>query len=373
VPIHDYAGSVACLLDAGNGDLVERYRYSAYGEETFDDAISPWRFSSKRYDDESGFIYFGRRYYDPESGRWVTPDPLGREGGPNLYAYVLNNPLAFVDHYGLFASFMDSMSSFGSAVGGALMSAFGFVAQTWQTLCPFPIVRDTLAATHHLMQNGTLTGFRMDHQRPRSHLGHIYGWEGDPLFKIGSINGMLNNTNSSAELGMMVSAGFGGMGVDFFVNQTHGPVVDLLKTGVLMLGIQNSTSESLANAVLDELNAMGPDGALMLIGHSQGGQLISSLRYFLSQSQLRQIHVVTLGSATIVSQEGFGSAVNYVSMSDPIPFIADPIGIIKSCYNKNYDVRFIEPTSIFDHPAKNYQRVIDQEGAKFLNKFYRNK
>jgi RHS repeat-associated protein len=50
--------------------------------------INPWKFSSKRFDPETGFIYFGRRYYDPEIGRLITPDPAGFADGPNLYAYL---------------------------------------------------------------------------------------------------------------------------------------------------------------------------------------------------------------------------------------------------------------------------------------------
>jgi hypothetical protein len=41
------------------------------------------------------------RYYDPSTCRWVTPDPIGIEGGSNLYAYVLNNPLTYFDLLGL--------------------------------------------------------------------------------------------------------------------------------------------------------------------------------------------------------------------------------------------------------------------------------
>ena len=101
-PIHNHAGSVCCLIDPATGEAIESYSYSAFGEALFESSLIPWRFSSKRFDEESGFIYFGRRYYDPETGRWVTPDPIGREGGPNLYAYVLNSPLTHIDLYGLF-------------------------------------------------------------------------------------------------------------------------------------------------------------------------------------------------------------------------------------------------------------------------------
>src|SRR5262249_36533942 len=44
----------------------------------------------------------GRRYYDPECGCFITKDPLGDRDGPNLYAFVSNNPLTHVDLFGLF-------------------------------------------------------------------------------------------------------------------------------------------------------------------------------------------------------------------------------------------------------------------------------
>ena len=47
------------------------------------------------------FLYNGFRYYDPEIGRYVSADPIGQLGGPNIYAYVLNNPLNAVDPLGL--------------------------------------------------------------------------------------------------------------------------------------------------------------------------------------------------------------------------------------------------------------------------------
>ena len=110
-PIHDHNGNVASLLD-NVGNVFETYRYSAFGEEQIydtnnapiDASINPWRFSSKRFDPETGFINFGRRYYSPSIGRFVTADPIGYEAGPNLYAYVLNNPLTHLDLYGLWAT-----------------------------------------------------------------------------------------------------------------------------------------------------------------------------------------------------------------------------------------------------------------------------
>ncbi|MFZ5530238.1 MAG: RHS repeat-associated core domain-containing protein, partial [Pseudomonadota bacterium] len=52
-------------------------------------------------DEESGLHYNDQRYYDPEAGRYISPDPLGLEGGLNGYVYVGNNPLGYGDPLGL--------------------------------------------------------------------------------------------------------------------------------------------------------------------------------------------------------------------------------------------------------------------------------
>jgi RHS repeat-associated protein len=52
-------------------------------------------------DDETGLYYNDHRYYDPERGQYLTPDPLGLRGGINSYAYVSGNPMKYVDPSGL--------------------------------------------------------------------------------------------------------------------------------------------------------------------------------------------------------------------------------------------------------------------------------
>jgi RHS repeat-associated protein len=110
VPFYDLQGNIACLLDHNRRRVVESYRYSAYGEEEIlndrgrtvsDSSVgNPWRFKGKRVDKEVGLIYFGYRYYDPQIGRWISPDPMGTIDGPNMYAFVRNNPIKYVDYFG---------------------------------------------------------------------------------------------------------------------------------------------------------------------------------------------------------------------------------------------------------------------------------
>ncbi|HAB98200.1 MAG TPA: hypothetical protein DCE71_00025, partial [Parachlamydiales bacterium] len=78
------------------------YRFSAFGEEKiYGYTLSPWRFSSKRSDAETNLVYYGRRFYMPLLGRWLTPDPAGFTDGMNLYNFLQNQPLIHFDEYGL--------------------------------------------------------------------------------------------------------------------------------------------------------------------------------------------------------------------------------------------------------------------------------
>jgi RHS repeat-associated protein len=62
---------------------------------------NPIRFSTKYQDDETDLLYYGYRYYNASTGRWLSSDPILEEGGLNVYAFIDNDGLNFVDLHGL--------------------------------------------------------------------------------------------------------------------------------------------------------------------------------------------------------------------------------------------------------------------------------
>lgn len=90
-----------CLLEDEGGTLVSTVRFDAYGNVTMGESLSPWLFTGKRFDAAAGLYHFDKREYDPRLGRWLTCDPAGFADGVNLYAYVKNSPMVFVDPNGL--------------------------------------------------------------------------------------------------------------------------------------------------------------------------------------------------------------------------------------------------------------------------------
>jgi RHS repeat-associated protein len=103
----DGVGNVTALAVPSGGDiaLAGSYRYDPFGRligtPTGLAARNTQRFSSKEWHNASGFYAFGYRFYDPATQRWLNRDPIGEEGGVNLYGYVENDPINFIDPLGL--------------------------------------------------------------------------------------------------------------------------------------------------------------------------------------------------------------------------------------------------------------------------------
>jgi RHS repeat-associated protein len=102
----DHLGSSAFLTDA-SGDPTQHLQYMPFGE-TFVEQRSvtsyytPYTFSAKERDTETGYSYFGARYYSSDISVWLSVDPMADKApGWTPYRYCLNNPLNNIDNQGL--------------------------------------------------------------------------------------------------------------------------------------------------------------------------------------------------------------------------------------------------------------------------------
>ena len=97
--VYNAHGDVVQLLNA-SGTLTKTYDYDAYGNELSRDLndSNPFRYCGEYYDTETGFIYLRARYYDPNTGRFISVDPA--HDGLNWYSYCDNNPVNYCDYTG---------------------------------------------------------------------------------------------------------------------------------------------------------------------------------------------------------------------------------------------------------------------------------
>ena len=123
----DGMGSITSLTDK-DGKEIEKYIYNAFGKMTIYDEEdnkleesqfdNPYSFTGREHDSETGLHYHRARYYNPELARWISEDPIEfNSGDMNLYRYVENNPLSWVDPDGLIV--------FGVIAGGAVGLGLG--------------------------------------------------------------------------------------------------------------------------------------------------------------------------------------------------------------------------------------------------------
>jgi RHS repeat-associated protein len=104
-PIYDANGNVSGLINRGTGVLAAAYEYSPFGETlrstgAFADK-NRFRYSTKYTDVETQLVYYGYRYYNPAAGRFVSRDPIGLQGGNNLYRFLGNSAINAWDVLGL--------------------------------------------------------------------------------------------------------------------------------------------------------------------------------------------------------------------------------------------------------------------------------
>uniref|UniRef100_UPI001B80340B RHS repeat domain-containing protein n=1 Tax=Desulfobulbus elongatus TaxID=53332 RepID=UPI001B80340B len=98
----DHLGTPLRLTDS-SGAVVWAADYQPFGRANLlvNTVENNLRFPGQYFDAETGLHYNWHRYYDPDIGRYLSADPIGLEAGINLYAYVNNDPVNWIDIWGL--------------------------------------------------------------------------------------------------------------------------------------------------------------------------------------------------------------------------------------------------------------------------------
>lgn len=131
--ISDYLGSPRLVVRVDNGEVKQAMDYDEFGNVTSDSnpGFQPFGYAGGIYDRDTELVRFGARDYNPSTGRWMSKDPIGFGGGDtNLYRYVKNDPVNYVDPTGLIVY---------DNTGGSMPAEFRYSSQ-YATLNNDPIL-----------------------------------------------------------------------------------------------------------------------------------------------------------------------------------------------------------------------------------------
>ncbi len=118
---NDHLGTPQTISDKDQ-QVVWQADYAPFGaaQVTVENLVNNIRFPGQYYDQETGLHYNYYRYYDPQTGRYITSDPIGLNGGLNTYLYANANPIRYFDPNGQSAI---TWGTFGGAGEGAAAGA----------------------------------------------------------------------------------------------------------------------------------------------------------------------------------------------------------------------------------------------------------
>lgn len=100
--LKDNLGSTRALVSSSGsiipGTLID---YDSFGKPSTQTYPTRYQYAGREYDPDTELYYYRARWYDPAARRFISEDPIGLNGGINLYAYVTNNPINGIDPSGL--------------------------------------------------------------------------------------------------------------------------------------------------------------------------------------------------------------------------------------------------------------------------------
>lgn len=326
-PIYDISGNVVSLIY--NSSLYEHYRYSSFGERKIfsgsgyekekSSINNPWQFSSKRIDEETNLIYYGRRYYDPILGRWSTPDPQGFADGPNLYAFLLNDPLIRIDLYGLML--FPPMISNPSYMQGSRFSEnnFSFPQRTFDSK---EFARNTLNLFFGASQLSKIV--LNEDPSKKINLGSQDFADGR---NIGATFGIRTTSQEAIEYGKLISNYAGGKSVHLLHNETRGGAWDVLRAGSELYSHKETKNVKMQKELWTDYLSK-TDKNYLHICQSEGAIITRNALEGMDPNLRKRIDVLAFAPAAYIDEDLCNSRAHYVSR-DFVPYFDIP------GYNRN--------------------------------------
>ena len=97
----DHLGSTRALVSS-TGSIIGTMDYDSFGKP-LGQIATRYQYAGREWDPDTELYYYRARWYDPQARRFISEDPIGLNGGINLYAYVGNNAVNLVDPLGLWS------------------------------------------------------------------------------------------------------------------------------------------------------------------------------------------------------------------------------------------------------------------------------
>lgn len=380
VPIHDLSGNVALLLNQ-SGEVVERYRYTAFGESeiispsgdilTESSVRNPWQYASKRLDEESGLVAFGLRYYSAELGRWITPDPAGFADGANLYAYVHNNPLLYWDQFGLYFNievFTDAIGAGYCMIENMMRSFFGSQPPQVKEI----MLEEKFEAKHNRRHKNEPFEKAQQYelnQMVNPETKEPFNQQETPGKRVGFVNGIMNSFGEFAD--SLIHLGrLGGGNTNGVHSPTRGLINDLGHYfGAIGKNYAYEEVQQIHKMWYDFLETAPADATFLMIAHSRGAVYLRNALMAAPEWVRQRIEVIAIAPAGYIDSSLCKSIQHYVSDRDPIPLF-DMAGRSR-CRETITTLRHDKKANpFFDHSftSRTYEGTLQREIKSYLTR-----
>lgn len=197
--------------------------------------------------------------------------------------------------------------------------------------------------------------------------------QANPKVRLTLINGILSLNCDLQESLADFSRSHDNHDIHYVFRATEGWTKDILNGSLIKFGYTSEQARMLAKLWIDlieEVGGVDGGGTILHYAHSIGALDTYNAQFLLSPEQRRMIHVVTIGSPTMIPNEGFGSVVNYASKRDGVCLL-DPLRFVGGLLHDDHNIIYLDTfwgAPLVDHPlsVESYQTLIKELAEKFI-------